>query len=124
MTRPPPIRLVVLVHNPGSDAERASQLIEHLRRDWFQPELWLLYDPSEPPPERQAVGVEVVHLSNSNSVLIALTRLAWRLWRKQPDICTRLVPLPMSGGDSSARCSVFRSWPDTVELAPCGYEPL
>ena len=93
MSAPPRIRLVVLLQDLefGGTQRYAFQLLQHLDRDRFAPELWVLRGGADWSPD----GVKVVRLSGSRRVgPLALARLAWRLVREQPDLLYTLTVVP------------------------------
>ena len=89
----PPIRLVVLLQDLefGGTQRYALQLLQHLDRDRFAPELWVLRGGTDWSPD----GVKIVRLSGARRVgPVALTRLAWRLCRQRPDVLYTLTVVP------------------------------
>jgi glycosyltransferase involved in cell wall biosynthesis/dienelactone hydrolase len=88
-----PIRLVVLLQDLefGGTQRYALQLLQQLNRDRFAPELWVLRGGADWSPD----GVKVVALSKARRVgLLALARLAWRMWHQPPDVLYTLTVVP------------------------------
>ncbi len=93
MTRPPPIRIVIAVCDPDRDGERARQLFESLRRDWFEPALWLLRK-ADTPPSVLPAGGEVVQFVATDRALPTRMRLARWLRRIGPALVYALGAPP------------------------------
>ena len=97
MTRPPRIRLVVLLENLefGDSQRYAVQLLQQLDRAWFAPEVWVLGGGEDLAPVTRAAGVEVVHLCDGRRIgPAAWARFAMRLWRGRPDLLYTIGTLP------------------------------
>lgn len=106
MMRPPRIRLVVLLEDIGfGDTQRyAVQLLQHIDRAWFAPEVWALRGGEELTLAMRAAGVDVIRFSDGRQVgPRALLRLAARLWRDRPDVLYTLTVLPNIWGRLLAR---------------------
>ena len=105
MTRPPAIRLVVLLEDLefGGTQRYAVHLLKHLDRTWFEPEVWVLRGGDDLTADMRAAGVQVVRLSDGRRVgPIVLVRLAVRLWRHKPDLLYTLTVLPNIWGRALA----------------------
>ena len=127
MTRPPRIRLVVLLENLelGEAQRYAGTLLEHIDRAWFAPELWILCGGEDPAPDLRAGGVEVVRLSNGRRVgPLALARLVARLWRCRPDVLYTLAALPNIWGRLLAGLMRIPVVSGNCGLIPQQYERL
>jgi glycosyltransferase involved in cell wall biosynthesis len=97
VTGPAPIRLVVLLEDLefGGTQRYATQLMRGMDRRWFAPEVWVLRGGDDLLEPMLAAGVEVVRLSHGRWVgPTALTRLAWRLWRRRPALLYTLTVVP------------------------------
>jgi acetyl esterase/lipase len=97
ITRTPPLRVAVLLRDldVGEIERNALQVLTQLDREMFAPELWLLSGGAAPLSEARAAGITIVHLSNSRRVgVVALARLARRLWRYRPDLLYALTAAP------------------------------
>jgi glycosyltransferase involved in cell wall biosynthesis/acetyl esterase/lipase len=97
MIHPPRIRLVVLLEDLefGGTQRYALQLMQHLDRAWFAPEVWVLRGGDDLMPAMRTTGVNVVRLSDGRRVGVrALLRLAIRLWRDKPDLLYTLTVVP------------------------------
>ena len=105
MKRPPRIRVVVLLEDLefGGTQRYALQLMQHLDRAWFAPEVWVLRAGDDLMAAMRATGVNVVRLSDGQRVGVsALVRLAMRLWRDKPDLLYTLTVLPNIWGRALA----------------------
>ncbi len=105
MTKPRPIRLVVLLEDLefGGTQRYATQLSKGLDRTWFAPEVWVLRGGDDLMAAMRATGVEVVRLSETKKVgPMALLRLALRLWRDRPDLVYTLTVIPNIWGRTFA----------------------
>lgn len=92
-----PIKLVVLLQDLeyGGTQRYAIQLLQHLDRNLFAPELWVLRGGTDLLPPAAATGVNVIHLSRANHVgPVALAHLAWRLCWHRPDLLYTLTAVP------------------------------
>ncbi len=79
----------------GGTQRYATQLLKHLDRNLFAPELWVLSEGKDMLPIAEEANVEIVFLSLSSWVgPRALTHLFWRLIRYRPDILYTLTPVP------------------------------
>jgi len=97
MIGPRRIRLVVLLEDLefGGTQRYATELLQHLDRTWFAPEVWLLRAGGDLTPAIRSAGTEVIHLSDRARVgPLAIIRLAVRLWRDQPDLLYTLTVIP------------------------------
>ena len=97
MMHPPRIRLVFLLEDLefGGTQRYALQLVQHLDRAWFAPEVWVLRGGDDLMSAMRATGVNVVRLSDGQRVAVrAFVRLAMRLWRDKPDLLYTLTVLP------------------------------
>ena len=93
----PRVCLVVLLLDleVGDTQRYALQLLKYLDRDKFAAELWLLRSGSALMPDAFAARIEVVQLSTARRVSpLSLVRLAWRLWRRRPDLLYTLTAVP------------------------------
>lgn len=127
MTRPPPIRLVVLLEDLefGGTQRYALQLLRGIDRTWFAPEVWVLRGGADLLPSMQAVGVNVVYLSTGRLVgARSLTHLAMRLWRVRPDVLYTLTVLPNIWGRLFAGLMRIRVVSGYRSLMPNQHERL
>ncbi len=84
MNAPSPFRIVILLERSDDEARcRAGELINHLSRAWFEPELWRWGSDAEVAADCGSVGF-VDALQPQRNGLVALMRLAWRLWSRRP----------------------------------------
>ena len=105
MTKPPPIRLVVLLEDLefGGTQRYAAQLLQGLDRTWFAPEVWVLRGGDDLAPAVRAAGVKIVRFSKGRKVgPMALARLALRLARDRPDLLYTLTVIPNVWGRAFA----------------------
>jgi glycosyltransferase involved in cell wall biosynthesis len=92
-----PIKLAVLLQDLefGGTQRYAIHLLQHINRELFSPELWVLRGGSDMLAAAQATGAKIVHLSHSSWVgPDALTNLAWKLCRDKPQILYTLTVVP------------------------------
>ncbi|HSW28991.1 MAG TPA: glycosyltransferase [Longimicrobiales bacterium] len=132
MKHPAPIRLVLLLQDLefGGTQRYALQLVRRLDRRWFAPEVWVLRGGDDLLPPMLAAGVEVVRLSDGGWVgPVALTRLAWSLWRKRPGLLYTLTVVPDIWGRLFAgvlRIPVVSGYrgiePDRIAVIPNGVD--
>jgi glycosyltransferase involved in cell wall biosynthesis/acetyl esterase/lipase len=127
MKRPPRIRLVVLLEDLefGGTQRYAVQLLKHLDRAWFAPEIWMLRGGEDLMSAMRATGVNVVRLSEGQRIgAPALARLAMRLWREKPDLLYTLTVLPNIWGRLFAGLMHIRVVSGYRSLMPRQHERL
>jgi glycosyltransferase involved in cell wall biosynthesis/dienelactone hydrolase len=127
MTRPPPIRLVVLLEDLefGGTQRYAVQVLQRIDRICFAPEVWVLRGGADLLPQLQAAGVNVVYLSTGRSVGVrSLIHLAMRLWRVRPDVLYTLTVLPNIWGRLFAGLMRIRLVSGYRSLMPNQHERL
>lgn len=79
----------------GGTQRYAIHLLKFMDRQVFSPELWVLREGEDMGPMAAETGARIVHLSRSSWVSPrALTRLAWELWRRRPDVLYTLTVVP------------------------------
>lgn len=84
MKAPSPFRIVILLDSSDGEARcRTGELLNHLSRAWFEPELWRLGSDTVAVADRGPVEF-VDALQPQRNGPIALMRLAWRLWSRRP----------------------------------------
>ena len=99
MTRPDRIRLAVLLDARDGEAQRhVAQLLHHIDRNWFAPELWVLRGNALVPELRAAVTKVDDFSKAEKATLSALARLAARLRDDKPDLLYAVGGLPNSWG--------------------------
>lgn len=124
MKAPSPFRIVILLERSDDEARcRAGELMNHLNRAWFEPELWRLGSDTEVAADRGPVGF-VDALQPQPNGLVALMRLAWRLWSRRPALVYSLPSRTIDWGAILARLlgiaavSDFRGgspgWPNRI----------
>lgn len=118
----PPYRTVLLLQDLefGGTQRYAVQLLKHLDRSLFAPELWVLRGGKDMLPMAEEANVKVVFLSLSPWVgPHALAHLFWRLMRYRPDILYTLTGVPNIWGrpfGTVARVPIIiTSWRGLVE---------
>ncbi len=118
----PPFRTVLLVQDLefGGTQRYAVQLLKHLDRSLFSPELWVLRGGKDMLPLAEEANVKIVFLSLSPRVgPRAIVHLLWRLMRYPPDILYTLTGVPNIWGrpfGTIARVPVIiSSWRGLVE---------
>lgn len=118
----PPYRTVLLVQDLdfGGTQRYAVQLLKHLDRSLFSPELWVLRGGEDMLPLAEEANVKVVYLSLSPWVgPRAIVHLLWRIMRYPPDILYTLTGVPNIWGrpfGTIARVPVIiSSWRGLVE---------
>jgi glycosyltransferase involved in cell wall biosynthesis len=92
-----PRKLVILLQDLefGGTQRYAINLLQHLDRRLFSPELWVMRGGLDMAPMAQETGVNVVHLSASNRVGPgSLARLLRRLIHCRPEILYTLTVVP------------------------------
>ena len=110
-----PYKLAVLLQDLefGGTQRYAVNLLAHLNRDFFAPELWVLRGGEDMVPFATQAGIDIVWMSKSSWVgPVALSRLALTLRRKPPDILYTLTVVPNIWGrvfGSAARIPVIVS---------------
>ncbi len=118
----PPYRTVLLVQDLefGGTQRYAVQLLKHLDRSLFSPELWVLRGGKDMLPLAQEANVKVVFLSLSPWVgPRAIAHLLWRLMRYPPDILYTLTGVPNIWGRHFGTLAgvpvIISSWRGLVE---------
>jgi glycosyltransferase involved in cell wall biosynthesis len=118
----PPFRTVLLLQDLefGGTQRYAVQLLKHLDRNLFSPELWVLRGGKDMLPLAEEAGVKIFFLSLSPSVgPRALVHLFWRLMRHRPDILYTLTGVPNIWGRPFGTIAgvpvIITSWRGLVE---------
>ncbi len=97
LEKPSPIKTVLLVQDLefGGSQRYALHLLEHLDRELFDLELWVLRKGDDMAPMAMATGQKVVYLTRDSRVTPrALGRLYSRLKKERPAILYTLTPVP------------------------------
>ncbi len=92
-----PIKTVLLVQDLefGGSQRYALHLLEHLDRELFDLELWVLRNGDDMAPMAMATGQSVVYLTRDSRVTPrALSRLYFRLKKARPGILYTITPVP------------------------------
>ncbi len=119
----PPYRTVLLLQDLefGGTQRYAVQLLKHLDRSLFAPELWVLRGGKDMLPMAEEADVKVVFLSLSLWGVgpHALARLFWRLMRHKPDILYTLTGVPNIWGRPFGTIAqvpvIITSWRGLIE---------
>lgn len=127
MIPPTPIRLVLLLEDLdfGGTQRYALNLVRHLDRGVFAPEVWVLRAGGGLTGEVRASGVRVEALSGGRRVgPTAIVRLAARLLRERPPLLYTLTVLPNRWGRLIAGLLGLRVVTGYRSLAPRQHERL
>ena len=105
MKAPSPFRIVILLERSDDESRcRAGELINHLSRVWFEPELWRWGSDTEVAADCGSVGFADALQPQWNG-LVALMRLAWRLWSRRPALVYSLPSRTIDWGTFLPACS-------------------